>query len=221
MGEGWDEADTELVHLVTSASIACGGHAGDPQAMARTIRKCLDQGIRTGAHPSYSDRANFGRVSIKSEPRAVADAIIGQVTELMQIAKGLGARIGYLKPHGALYNDAARGEAMARALVAASKELGLPIMGLADSPFEDMVRGASIGFIREGFADRRYLPTGALVPRSHPGAIIRDPEEAASQAITLASRVDSICIHSDTPGAVKIAASVRKRLIEDGWQIGN
>lgn len=218
--ELYPQTEIRLLNQMSSANVACGGHAGNQKSMSETIRRCLGLGIRIGAHPSYPDPVGFGRVRVSMSLSDLEKSVLDQVETLVLIASSQDARVAYLKPHGALYSDAAADDAISQALVRVAVRSGLELMGLPDSALERSARANSIGFIREGFADRRYLSDGRLSPRSESGAVISDPEEAASQALRLASEVDSICIHSDTPGAPEIAAAVRKRLIQKGWEIG-
>lgn len=203
--------DTLLMDIVTSVNVASGGHAGDGKSMSRTIAAAQQAGLRIGAHPSYPDRANFGRMSLTMEPAALRRAIIDQVHALAQVAKYHDAQISYLKPHGALYNDCVQDPRRADELFAAAEELNLPVMLLAC---------VSRGNIREGFIDRSYLPDGSLKARGLPGAMILDPAAAADQALALAPKVDSLCVHSDTPGAVALIRSARAALEQAGYLIG-
>lgn len=220
LGEGLDEIDDQLLFLISSANIACGGHAGDERSMRMTITRCVDQGIRIGAHPSYPDRSGFGRNRIDINPRVLIRSIRQQVDQLQGIAHAARATISYLKPHGLLYNDAAQGASVAASsLLHVCKEFDLDLMCLAGSPVARLAAEAAVGYIQEGFADRMYAPSGGLVSRVEPDALITDPEAAAAQATRIAPTIDSICIHSDTPGAVQVAATVRRHLEEEGWEI--
>lgn len=215
IGEGMADADAALADLITSASIACGGHAGDRASMAAAVRLCIERGLRIGAHPSYPDRQGFGRVSMPMEPAESIVAIVSQVEELQDVAQGLGASVAYIKPHGALYNDAASHSEIAGVVAEASRDLGLPLMCLAGS---ELVTTA--GAIAEGFIDRGYSDGGRLIPRGQPGASITEPDEAAAQALRLAPKVDSLCVHSDTPGAPTLMAAARRALEAAGYVIG-
>lgn len=220
VGEGLASTDLALLEIASSGNIACGGHAGDAGTMAKTLEACLEAGIRIGAHPSYPDRANFGRASVLFLVAQLIVSLRGQVSELIRISGEVGTKISYLKPHGALYNDATKEADPSLAVIQTCRYFGLSVMGMEGSLLEQTARGV-VPFIREGFADRHYLPDGSLVSRSHPDALILDPGEAADQALSLAPHVDSICVHSDTPGAVEIAKAVRRRLEQAGWPIGN
>lgn len=215
MGELADSGVEErLMRSVTSANIACGGHAGDEATMERTIRLALADGVAVGAHPGYPDRAHFGRVEMPLAADEIARAVYVQVAALCAVAARLGAPVTQVKPHGALYNAAAKNaavaEAIARGVARASRAMVL--VGLAGSRMIEVWRAAGFTVAEEGFADRRYEPDGSLRPRSHPGALITDPAEAARQAVRLAGTVQTICIHSDTAGSPEIAEAVRRAL---------
>lgn len=202
IGEGLRiETDVALLDLVTSANIACGGHAGDREIMERTSRAALARGVRIGAHPSYPDRANFGRVTVEMPLTELMEEVTGQVQALVDITP-----IAYMKPHGALYNDAVANRELAKAL----SDLGWPLMLLDGSPY---------AAISEGFVDRAYRDDGRLVPRTEPGALITDLSLAADQAVSLAAKVDSLCVHSDTPGAIEILSAARRALEAAGYEI--
>ena len=207
IGEGLpEETDLEILRLVTSANVACGGHAGDLSTMRRTAEACVRLGVRIGAHPSYPDRENFGRVSRSMPAAELLLSVIGQVRTLSSISNEAGGRVEYIKPHGALYHDRESNPEVSAVITEASDELGLTLMGTS-------------GPIKEGFIDRRYSRDGTLAPRSSPGAMITDPAAAADQALALAPSVDSLCVHSDTPNSVRLVAAARDRLIEAGYRI--
>jgi UPF0271 protein len=205
-----------ILDLVTSANIACGGHAGDDETMLETVRASAARGVRIGAHPSYPDRSNFGRVSIDIAPAEIAAAASDQVARLRDIAAKEGARVAYIKPHGALYNDAAVDPAVGKAMLEVAARFDLPLMVLEGSTLEAAAGAAGIS---EGFIDRGYGPDGALLPRSETGALITDPRMAARHALELAPRVASLCVHSDTPGAVQLIEAARSALEEAGYEI--
>jgi UPF0271 protein len=221
VGEGAGEEP--LYGLITSANIACGGHAGDAGSMREAVRLAMAHGVAIGAHPSYPDREGFGRVTRSLEPEVLARAVAAQVGALLAIAGAIGARVAHVKPHGALYNDAAarREVALAVAEGVASVSRTLVLVGLAGSPALRAWRERGFRVAAEGFADRTYAPDGTLVPRTSIGALITDSTEAAAQAVGLArgGRCDTICVHADTPGAVAIAAAVRCGLEEAGFAI--
>lgn len=217
LGEGLPaRVDLALLDLVTSANIACGGHAGDESTMARTVRAAVERDVRIGAHPSYPDRANFGRVSMVMPSDNLRLSVIDQVRELMKIAEEEDGSVSFIKPHGALYNDVAADPDVAETVFSVAGEVGLPLMVLAGSP---AVAWADISIIHEGFLDRGYMPDGSLVPRSEPGALITNFEEVTEQALRLAPRVDSLCIHSDTPNAVDLLKHTIEALREEGFEI--
>ncbi|MGD0500909.1 MAG: 5-oxoprolinase subunit PxpA [Bryobacteraceae bacterium] len=205
-----------LMESITSASIACGGHAGDDGTMERTARLALARGVRIGAHPGYPDRAHFGRVAMPLHPAEIERAIGEQIGRLERIVRRLGGAIAYVKPHGALYNLAARDNATAAAIgrAAAQWKPGATLFGLAGSAALELWRGMGLRAAAEAFADRRYEPDGSLRPRQFPDALLTDPREAAAQAVRLARAggADTICVHADTPGAAEIARACRAAL---------
>lgn len=232
IADGTQEA---LMPSFTSVNIACGGHAGDKQTMKTTIEQALRHKVAIGAHPGYPDRENFGRLELKMAPEAVSDSVFEQVQALAEIAKACRARIVHVKPHGALYNQAVHNAGLARAIAdgvaRASKEFVL--VGLAGSPMLEVFRQAGFSVAAEAFADRRYEPDGTLRSRKFADALLRDPAEAARQALSIVEReavlasdgaevrvsAQTICIHGDTPGAVKIAAAVAHALREAGIEL--
>ena len=221
LGEG--EGEATLYELVSSANVACGGHAGDESTMQEAVRLARAHGVAIGAHPSYPDRARFGRVSIPLSAEALSDTLAHQIESLARIADGIGATLTHVKPHGALYNDAADNSEIALSIARAVERVSsdLVIVGLAGSVALQLWRDCGLRVAAEGFADRAYESNGALVPRTRPGAVLGNPASAAAQAVALAreGRCDTICVHSDTPGAVQILTAVRTRLGELGWRI--
>jgi UPF0271 protein len=226
--------DAAILRVVTRCNIACGGHAGDEASMRETVQRASAHGVRLGAHPSYPDRLNFGRLSLHMAPEDLAAALDNQVAVLQKIAFAEGARITHLKPHGALYNDAAKNPELARLVVQATQHAGLrELVGPPKSALEDAAREAALVYIAEGFADRTYETDGALTPRSVPGAVIADQHlvEAAARRMalegvvmartgeTLSLGIRTICLHSDTPGAAQHAAQVRAALETAGVRI--
>ena len=223
-----DGRDEALLALVSSANVACGGHAGDGATMEATILSALRYGVAVGAHPSYPDRARFGRALLSLSPGEIADVVYSQLRDLGEVAARWDARLVHVKPHGALY-----GACSARAEVAEAVGTGvarwcrsLRLVGQAGSPALAVWRGMGFDVVGEAFADRRYEADGSLRVRSFGDALLLDPEEAALQAVSVAEgrgvlaadgtrldvRADSICIHGDTPGAAAIARAVRERL---------
>jgi 5-oxoprolinase (ATP-hydrolysing) subunit A len=229
IADGTQEA---LMRSITSANVACGGHAGDAQTMRTTIEQALRVGVAIGAHPGYADRQNFGRVELKVPPEAIADFVFAQVQALARVAAGCGARLAHVKPHGALYNQAVRNRELAEAIAkgVARWSRDVVLVGLAGSPMLDVFREAGFAVAAEAFADRRYESDGTLRSRKFEDALIRDPEEAARQALGIAERgvviarngsevaveAQTICIHGDTPGAPEIAATVERILRQAG-----
>src|SRR2546427_5938053 len=229
IADGTQEA---LMRSITSVNIACGGHAGDEQTMKTTIEQALRWKLAIGAHPGYPDRANFGRSELKLPKQAIAYSIFEQVRALAEIAAGCGARVVHVKPHGALYNQAVRNRELAEAIAegVARWSRDVVLVGLAGSPMLDVFREADFAVAAEAFADRRYEPDGTLRSRKFEDALIRNPEEAAWQALGIAERgvviasdgsevsvdAQTLCIHGDTPGAPEIAAMVARTLREGG-----
>ncbi len=219
--------EAALMPLLTSCSIACGGHAGDAEAMRITALLAKTHGVRVGAHPSYPDREGFGRRSINIDADELQDALRTQVDTLKTVLAPEGLRLTHIKPHGALYNDAAQDANLARLI--ASLVTNATLVGPPGSALELAALEAGLSFAREGFVDRRYLPSGALTPRSEPDAIIADIGARASQALNIATgapvttidgelilMADTLCIHSDSPGALETAKAVRARLQSAG-----
>jgi UPF0271 protein len=222
---GERDGEAPLYALISSANVACGGHAGDESTMREAVWRALAVGVAVGAHPSYPDRERFGRVSIPLPAAALSDAVARQIETLARIASGQGVALTHVKPHGALYNDAARepaiADAVADGVVRVSSDF--VIVGLAGSEALELWRKRGFRVAAEGFADRAYESDGSLVPRRQRGAVIDDPDTAAAQAVVLArgGRCDTICVHSDTPGAAAILSEVRTRLGEAGWTIAS
>jgi len=227
IADGTQEA---LMRSVTSVNVACGGHAGDERMMKATVEQAMKAGVAIGAHPGYPDRENFGRLEIKMSAEEVADFVFAQIQALEKVATECGARIGHVKPHGALYNQAVhdRGLAAVIAKGVARWRKDVVLVGLGDSPMLDVFRAAGFAVAAEAFADRRYEPDGTLRSRKFEDALIRDPGEAGRQALSIVERgvviasdgsevavhAQTICIHGDTPGAVKIAEEVVVALTE-------
>ena len=232
IADGTQEA---LMRSITSVNIACGGHAGDTQTMAATIKQALRHKIAIGAHPGYADRANFGRIELNLSPEEVAESVYQQVRALADVAAQHHANITHVKPHGALYNQAVHNRELARAIAAGVSRWSrhVVLVGLAGSPMLDVFRDDDFPIAAEAFADRRYEPDGTLRSRKQPDALIQDPAEAAQQALSivrgkivardgsqLALHADTLCIHSDTPGSTRIAAQVAQTLRDAGVILG-
>ena len=234
IGEGAPD-DEELLQIVSSASIACGGHAGDEETMVRTVRAAIANGVVVGAHPGYPDKQNFGRESGFMRGDALYESLTGQVTSLADVAAELGARLVHVKPHGALYNDAVHDGELADVIARVTAEApGRPaFMGMADTELEAAAARHGVDFVAEAFIDRAYEADGTLVPRNEPGAVHEDMNVATTQAVGLAAtgrvtarngdevtvRADTLCIHGDTPGAAEKARAVRDVLESHGIEI--
>ena len=224
-----------LLDVVTSVNVACGGHAGDAASMERVIRAALERGVAVGAHPSYPDRKGFGRRTMRLSLEEVSSAVAGQVAAFLEVAQRCGTRLAHVKPHGALYNAAAKDEALARAIAEGVARVapGVLLVGLAGSVMLQGFSEEGFPFAGEAFADRGYEPDGSLTPRGRSGALKESAEEAAEQAVSIAVRgevvashgepvaVDArtICLHSDTPGAAAFGRAVAARLREAGVEI--
>jgi UPF0271 protein len=236
LGEGfgvWRLGDDDaLLEVVTSANVACGFHAGDPVTMRRVCAVAAERGVTIGAQVGYRDLPGFGRRRIDIDPDELAADVLYQVGALDACARPAGSRVRYVKPHGALYNTAAddRRQADAVATAVAAFDRSLPLLGLPGSALADAAQAAGLTFVPEAFADRAYLPSGRLVPRSEPGAVIDDPYDvvarAAAMAVqqrvtatdgsTLTVEARSLCVHGDTPGAVYLATEIRRTLVDAG-----
>jgi UPF0271 protein len=236
LGEGfgsWRLTDDDaLLDVVTSANVACGFHAGDPSTMRKVCASAVARGVMIGAQVSYRDLAGFGRRFIDMAPTELADDVLYQIGALDAFARAAGGRVGYVKPHGALYNATVHHERQAKAVVDAVRAFGggLPVLGLPGSRLLAEAEAAGLPCVREAFADRGYTPEGTLVPRTEEGALLTDTDAVVARAIRLAERgeivaVDgtvltnparSLCLHGDTPGAVQHATAVRSALESAG-----
>lgn len=217
-----------LLHVISSANIACGSHAGDPISMRDTIAAAAALGVQIGAHPSFPDREGFGRRVLTLQPRDISDAVAQQVRTLAVIALAEGARLRHVKPHGALYNVAWHDGAVADAIVAGilGVDESLALYAPPGSALAAAGRSAGLTVVAEGFADRNYEDDARLTPRDQPGAVIDVVEEVCRRALAwartgeVASRtgkplplsIDTLCVHGDTPNAALIAAGVRRAL---------
>ncbi len=220
LGEGLAN-DRALLGLVSSASICCGAHAGSVDVIRRTLSDARQRAVVVGAHPGYPDREGFGRRDQKLSRERVEGLISDQVSALGELARETDVSIRYLKPHGALYNQAQREEPIARGVVAAAAALDLPLLGQPGTLVATLCRESGVRYIAEGFPDRRYRDDGSLWPRSEPGAILIEPEELAQQVLRLVAegRVATLCIHGDDPRAVYNAELVRNILTTHGIAI--
>jgi UPF0271 protein len=224
LGEGGTE-DESLLRLVSSANIACGGHAGDETSMRRAVGLAMASGVAIGAHPSYEDREHFGRRAMALPLHTVTDFVRRQVGELAAIAADMGAELHHVKAHGSLYNQADRDRLLADAVVQGITDIS-PDLILYAPPAGALAaagRAAGLTLCAEGFADRRYLENGALMPRAEPGAVIKNVEEAVAQAMEIVANgaVETLCVHGDGPTAVAILRTLRGRLEERGHPIGS
>jgi UPF0271 protein len=234
----WPMGDDErLIPLVTSVNVACGAHAGDPLTIARTIKLAIDHGVAVGAHPGYPDLIGFGRRDLDMTSAELQASVVYQVGAVAAIARSLGTELRHVKPHGALYNRAARDPAVAETIAAAIRRSApeLVLVGLAGSALIDAGVAAGLQVASEAFADRAYEANGSLRSRRLTGAILATPAAAAAQAVTIARdrrvtshggrsvavHADTICIHGDTPGAADYAAAVRAALAEAGVTIAS
>jgi UPF0271 protein len=220
MGE-LEDANIEeaLVPHITSANVACGAHAGSDEIMERTVRLAERHGVAVGAHPGYPDRANFGRVEMPLTADEIADKVYEQI---MRLAK-TGATLVHVKPHGALYNVAAKKPEVAAAIAegVARWNPATVLVGLAGSKMLDVWRERGFRVAAEAFADRRYEADGSLRSRQFADALITDPDEAAAQAVRLVreGRAQTLCIHSDTPGSVRTLIAVTEALQAAGIKL--
>lgn len=209
--------DVELLDLATSANVCCGAHAGDDNLTRVTVHECRATHTAIGAHPGVPDRASMGRAPLPEDfdRAALLLSVLGQVDFLV----GLGAV--YVKPHGELYNASARREDVADLMTDVLRACGLPLLGLPGTLHEDIARSAGVPFFSEGFADRAYTSDGHLVLRSQPGSLLCEPSLAAAQALDLAERVDSLCVHGDTPGAYELLRAVKTALETDEYRVAS
>jgi 5-oxoprolinase (ATP-hydrolysing) subunit A len=217
LGEGFAN-DRALLELVTSANVCCGAHAGSPPAIRETLRDARARGVCIGAHPGYADRDHFGRREQKLTTLELVNLLTVQIKELFSLAAEVDAKVSYLKPHGALYNQAQREPEVGRAVVMAAGNFGLPLMGQPRSVVETLARDSGVVYVAEGFPDRRYRADGSLTPRSEAGALLRELSEIEDQVMRLVGegRVATLCIHGDEPGAVDNARLVRQVLKRRG-----
>ena len=239
LGEGfgvWRLGDDDaMLELVTSANVACGFHAGDPANLARACRAAAERGVRIGAQVGYRDLAGFGRRYIDVAREDLVADVVYQIGALQALATAAGSTVSYVKPHGALYNtivtDSGQAAAVAEAVHAVDPQL--PVLGLAGSAFFTAADELGLRTVPEAFADRAYQPDGQLVSRREPHAVLHDVEDIAARVATMVGRgrvaaadgstipitVESVCVHGDSPGAVRIAAAVRDRLTADGVEL--
>jgi 5-oxoprolinase (ATP-hydrolysing) subunit A len=227
--------DAAMLDVVTSANVACGFHAGDPALLLRTCTAAAERGVRIGAQVSYRDLAGFGRRFIDAAPEDLKADVIYQIGALQAVAHAAGASVTYVKPHGALYNTIVTNHDQARAVAEAvhAVDPALPVLGLSDSVFFAAAQELGLRTVPEAFADRAYRSDGQLVSRRLPNAVLDDVAEisdrvssmvlsgrvAAADGSMIPITVESICVHGDSPGAVRIANTVRDRLVSDGIEL--
>jgi UPF0271 protein len=223
--------DQEVIRYITSANIACGFHAGDPLVMNRTVGLARQHGVGVGAHPGYPDLAGFGRRNMDCTPDEIRDYLIYQISALKGFCAFHGIRMQHVKPHGSLYNSCVGNEklsaSVAKAIAAVDKDLFWVVLGgKASDTFQKIADAEGIRVAFEAFPDRAYTPDGKLAPRSLPGAVIKDPELAARQALimakegkviatdgsTLSMQVQTLCVHGDNPAALEHVKTIRRTL---------
>lgn len=241
LGEGFGRwslgDDAALMRIVTSANIACGFHAGDPMTMRRSCELALQHGVRIGAHVSYRDLAGFGRRPMDVPPAELAAEVLYQIAALDGIARSIGTRVAYVKPHGALYNaivhDTDQAAAVVEAIRGFASDQPLAVMGLPGSQVLLLAEQCGLPTLAEAFADRAYTAEGTLVSRRQPGAVLSDPEQVARRVVDIATtgtvqaidgstvklQSDSLCVHGDTPGALAMATAVREALTGAGVRL--
>jgi UPF0271 protein len=227
--------DAAMLDIVTSANVACGFHAGDPVGLAHTTRAAAERAVRIGAQVSYRDLAGFGRRFIDVAPAELTAEVIYQIGALQALARAAGTDVSYVKPHGALYNTIVSHREQARAVAEAvhAVDPSLPVLNLAGSVFFEEAQRLGLRTVSEVFADRAYHPDGTLVSRRDEGAVLHDPEQIAERVARMVRdgqvvavdgsvievRVESVCVHGDSPGATNIAIAVRERLLRDGVEL--
>ncbi|MET8825489.1 5-oxoprolinase subunit PxpA [Streptomyces sp. NPDC004610] len=246
LGEGFGRwrltEDEQLLSVVTSANVACGFHAGDPATMRRVCEQAVARGVTIGAQVSYRDLAGFGRRAMDVPPAELTAEVAYQIGALEVFARAAGARVAYVKPHGALYNRVVHDEEQAAAVVdgvllasggAGPSARALSLLGLPGSRLLALAAKAGLATVPEAFADRAYTALGTLVPRGQDGAVVSDPDAVVERSVGLARsgtvvaqdgatvevRARSLCLHGDTPGAVDLARRVRRRLEESGVRV--
>ncbi len=239
LGEGfgvWRLGDDDaMLAIVTSANVACGFHAGDPAGLLRVCRSAAGRGVRIGAQVGYHDLAGFGRRFIDVAADDLVADVVYQIGALQAIAHAGGTSVSYVKPHGALYNTIVTNREQAAAVAEAVHlvDATLPVLGMAGSAFFDEAGRLGLRTVAEAFADRAYRPDGQLVSRREPGAVLHDPAAIAERVVTMVTsghvtaidgaeitvKVESVCVHGDSPGAVEIATAVRDQLKAAGAEI--
>lgn len=240
LGEGYGVysfgMDDEMMPVITSANVACGMHAGDPVIMRKTVRRALQADTAVGAHIGYPDFWGFGRRNVELTDEQLYSFLLYQLGALQAFVRSMGTCLQHVKPHGALYNEAAGSELLSGVVCDAICDFDRDIVlfAPAGSTSVEVAQSRGLRVAEEGFADRAYTPDGTLVPRGQPGAVLQDPGEVASRAVMLARgeiptaaggvldmNIDTICVHGDTPGAVQIARQVREKLEKAGVEVQN
>lgn len=233
LGEGYDDA--AVMPHISSANIACGFHAGDAETMRRTIELCVQHGVTIGAHPSLPDREGFGRREMDTQPADIYTQTLQQIGTLAAVARTTGTKLHHVKPHGALYNMAARDRALSDAIAIAVRDFdaSLILVGLADSASITAARDAGLACAQEAFCDRRYRANGSLTPRSQAGAVIEEIDEAIKQAVSIVARgeaiaddgsrvriaADTLCVHGDRANAGEFARRLHEALERNGLRV--
>ena len=219
----WRLDDEAMLTMITSANVACGFHAGDPAGLLRTCRSAVRRGVVIGAQVGYPDLVGFGRRFLDMAPEDLAAAVVYQIGALDALARTVGGRVAYVKPHGALYNALVDHEDQARAVVeaVASVDDRLPLLGLPGAAVLEIAERRGLRTITEYFIDRNYTPDGRLVDRRQPDAMITDAHLAAERAVRAAraGAADSLCLHGDSPDAVVMGRAVRAGLLEAGMDL--
>jgi UPF0271 protein len=236
LGEGAGH-DAEIMQFITSANIACGGHAGDAAIMRATVDLAMKRGVSIGAHPGYPDKANFGRLPVAMEPLALSEEVSGQVRTLTDIVKAAGGKVRHVKAHGAMYNQAERDQAIARSIATGiyddARGADLLVFAPPGSAMLEAAVAMELHIAREGFIDRAYEADGTLRSRKLPGSVHTDPKVATAQALSfvhdggvraydgtfLKLEIDTLCLHGDTPGAPAIAEAVRSAFARESVQV--
>lgn len=234
IGEGC-EHDQMLLSLVSSVNISCGAHAGDETSISAAIDGAIRERVAIGAHPSWPDRKHFGRLPMQMTANELAHTLLQQLSDLTDRVNAAGAQLQHVKPHGALYNQAAIDAVLANSLVSIIKDFDsrLTVVGLAGSRLQSAAERAGVDFSAEAFADRAYAADGTLVPRSDPRSVLSNPQQAITQCLDLITRgfirsvdghrlpmhADTVCLHGDTPDALKFALALRDAFEEHGVQI--
>ncbi len=220
LGEGAGY-DAELMRLVASANVCCGAHAGSADETPATLALARQHGVAVGAHPGYPDRAHFGRRNLPALSNALYAQLVHQLAGFVAAAQRAGVAVRYVKPHGALYNQAAADPAFANVFCSAVASWDLPVVCLPGSEVEKVCATLGVSFVPEGFADRRYRADGSLVPRTEADAFVHDPGEAVAQIERLVRDrgVKTVCVHGDNPAAVAFTTAVRAGLLARGFSL--